>query len=221
MPSPVRSPRVRLLSALDTLTEKRSALDVGIDAILARADVAKASLYDHFGSKDGLLVAWLDDRQARWFGFFDAHVAGRAKPGRPESALEAAFDFLAAWFARPDFSGCPFVATFLQVKDPGHPAAVVARAYAARLRAFFRGRLVAMRAPGPDSGADALLELFLGAVVAHQMGVARSPAAAARHAARRIWRAPRGSAPGRPASARRTGRPAPRGAASPARQRSG
>lgn len=177
-------------------------LDVGIDPLLRQAGVAKASLYGHFGSKDGLVVAWLDERQARWFGYFDAFVTARAGPADPEGALDAAFGFLASWFERPDFGGCPFVATYLQLKDARHPAAAVAQAYAARLLAFFHGNLAALRVDRPDEVAGALLELFLGAVVARQMGVSSAPAASAAGAARRLY-----------AAATRRRRAAPRGAA--------
>lgn len=180
------SPRRRLLAALDRLTDRASALDVGIDALLATAGVAKASLYGHFGSKDALVVAWLEERQARWFGFFDAYVADHAAGGPPAAALDAAFGFLEEWFARPDFAGCPFVATFLQLKDATHPAAAVARAYAERLREFFRRHVGTLDTRDAEETSGALLELFVGAVVMRQMGVTRAPAAAARLAAGRL-----------------------------------
>ena len=38
----------------------------GIDKILAESGVAKMTLYNHFGSKDELIVAALERRDARW-----------------------------------------------------------------------------------------------------------------------------------------------------------
>jgi AcrR family transcriptional regulator len=40
----------------------------GIDTITAEAKVAKMSLYNNFGSKDDLVVAYLERRQTEWLG---------------------------------------------------------------------------------------------------------------------------------------------------------
>src|SRR6266498_856390 len=48
-------PRERLLRAAQELTYARGA-GVGVDAILQQADVARRSLYQHFGGKDGLIA---------------------------------------------------------------------------------------------------------------------------------------------------------------------
>lgn len=48
-------PRDRLLRAAKELTYAQG-LTVGVDALLKEADVARRSLYEHFGGKDGLLA---------------------------------------------------------------------------------------------------------------------------------------------------------------------
>ena len=181
-----------MLSALDRLSQTHSVLDIGINALLAEAGVAKASLYAHFGSKDDLIVAWLDERQQRWFGWFHAHLAAEAPDAEPAREIDAAFGFLEAWLERADFSGCPFVSVQLQVKDPAHPAVRKARAYAERLHEFFRSRLVRLGARG--SLATTLLELYLGTIVVRQLEVGRHPALTARRsAAKLLGRATRGA----------------------------
>ena len=184
------SPRDRLLATLNDLSTRGSVMDVGINAVLKASGVAKASLYEHFGSKEGLIVAWLSERQTQWFGWFDAHVARHADETDPRSELDAAFGFLEAWLARSDFAGCPFVSVYLQLNAPEHPAAESSRAYAQRLHAFFRRRLSAL---GIGSGASertatALLDLFLGAIVVKQLGIGRNPAKSARSTASHIVR---------------------------------
>ena len=47
--------RDRLLDAADRLFYQEGVRAVGIDRVLAEADAAKASLYQHFGSKDQLV----------------------------------------------------------------------------------------------------------------------------------------------------------------------
>jgi AcrR family transcriptional regulator len=85
------------LGALDQLSQSHSVIDIGINTLLAHAGVAKASLYTHFGSKDELIAAWLDERQERWFGWFYAHLAAHAPSGEPAHEIDAAFGFLEAW----------------------------------------------------------------------------------------------------------------------------
>src|SRR3979409_2729127 len=54
------SPRDRLLAAADELFYAEGVHVVGIDRIVERAGVAKASLYSIFGSKDELVRAYLE-----------------------------------------------------------------------------------------------------------------------------------------------------------------
>lgn len=64
------SPRDRLLDSATKLFTTEGIRVIGIDRILREADVAKASLYSLFGSKDSLVVAYmkaLDDKyRAEW-----------------------------------------------------------------------------------------------------------------------------------------------------------
>src|SRR5436853_644906 len=58
------SPRERLLAAADALFYAEGVHTVGIDRVIARAGVAKATLYSAFGSKDGLNRTYRDRRRA-------------------------------------------------------------------------------------------------------------------------------------------------------------
>ena len=99
------SPRDRLLAAASELFYEHGVHTVGIDTIIERAGVAKASLYNTFGSKDELVRAYLEAR----------HVARRARLTAeierhedPKDRLLAIFDVLATTVAQPDFRGCAF-----------------------------------------------------------------------------------------------------------------
>jgi AcrR family transcriptional regulator len=56
------SARERLLAAANELFYAEGVQTVGIDRIIERAGVAKASLYNLFGSKEGLVAAYLASR---------------------------------------------------------------------------------------------------------------------------------------------------------------
>src|SRR5216683_50721 len=58
-------PRRRLLAAADKLFYEEGVHVVGIDRLLEEAGVAKRSLYMHFGNKDGLVRAYLEDHFER------------------------------------------------------------------------------------------------------------------------------------------------------------
>ena len=59
------SARERLLAAANELFYAEGIRTVGIDRIIEHAGVAKASLYNTFGSKDELIRAYLGQRHAR------------------------------------------------------------------------------------------------------------------------------------------------------------
>jgi AcrR family transcriptional regulator len=94
---------------------------IGIDRIIAEADVAKASFYNHFSSKDELIVAWIG--QAEHFGLAmeEASIAGRADP------LMALMEAVIARARETSCRGCTFQVSAAEFADPDHPAHVSAR----------------------------------------------------------------------------------------------
>src|SRR5688572_33074554 len=58
--------RERILDTAYELFSRRAIRDVGIDEVIERAGVAKATLYRHFLSKDDLVIAFLERREERW-----------------------------------------------------------------------------------------------------------------------------------------------------------
>src|SRR5215470_14058831 len=98
--------RERLLAAANELFYEEGVHTVGIDRVIERAGVAKASLYSTFGSKDELIQAYLqlcaDTRKRR--------ISERiAQYDRPRDRILAAFDVLAEAVARPTYRGCAFI----------------------------------------------------------------------------------------------------------------
>jgi AcrR family transcriptional regulator len=102
------SARERLLAAADELFYENGINLVGIDRVIERAGVAKASLYDCFGSKEELIRAYLkgraDKRQARIIERF----AGLATP---QEKILGVFDLLAESVNSPSYRGCTFQRT--------------------------------------------------------------------------------------------------------------
>ncbi len=100
------SARERLLEAADELFYREGVHTVGIDRVLEKAGVAKASLYGTFGSKDELVRAYLEGRSLR---IQERTMKRLATLSEPRARLLAIFDLLAERVADGSFRGCAFV----------------------------------------------------------------------------------------------------------------
>lgn len=99
------SPRDRLLTAATQLFTTEGIRVVGIDRILREADVAKASLYSLFGSKDKLVIAFLEDLDQKWQ---DSWRERTASLDTPAEKILAFFDQCIAEQPAIDFRGSHF-----------------------------------------------------------------------------------------------------------------
>jgi AcrR family transcriptional regulator len=100
------SVRERLLEAANELFYQEGVHTVGIDRVIERAGVAKASLYGTFGSKDELVRAYLERRSMMRRERISQRIAQHEAP--PAQIL-AVFDLLAEIAAEPNYRGCAFV----------------------------------------------------------------------------------------------------------------
>src|SRR5690349_3475722 len=99
------SARDRLLAAADELFYAEGVHTVGIDRIIERAGVAKASLYSAFGSKEELVKAYLEGRhEIRRTRL----LAGLQRFADPRERLLGVFDVLGELAGTPGFRGCAF-----------------------------------------------------------------------------------------------------------------
>jgi AcrR family transcriptional regulator len=128
--------RDRILDTAYELFSQRGIRGVGVDEVVERAGVAKATLYRHFPSKDHLVLAFLDLREQRWTK--DLIEAGAIRRGsNPEERLLAIFDVLDEWFHRDDFEAGSFSRVLLEL-GPDHPAGGASVRHLEQIRAFVR-----------------------------------------------------------------------------------
>ena len=103
---PRLSARERLLAAAGELFYENGINTVGIDRVIEHAGVAKASLYDCFGSKEELIRSYLDERSR----VRQARIEERlSKYDNPQEKILSIFDLLGELASRPDYRGCAFV----------------------------------------------------------------------------------------------------------------
>ncbi len=179
-PSPERrSARERLLSAADELFYKEGINTVGIDRIIEHAGVAKASLYDCFGSKDELIRSYLvakhEARQARMQSKLERFKT-------PRDRLLGVFDVMGELFAEPTFRGCAFVRASAEAR-PGSGVKDVCDDTRAWTRTLFTDLAREAGAADPETLAQQLVLLYDGALISAQMDGNTGAAAAARTAA--------------------------------------
>jgi AcrR family transcriptional regulator len=174
-----RPARERLLAAANELFYEEGVHTVGIDRVIERAGVAKASLYNTFGSKDELVKAYLIGRQdAR-----EARVARKlAEYDDPRDRLLAMYDVLSDLFAEPTFRGCAFLNASAESR-PGSKVEAVSDEFRAWVLALFADLARAAGAADPAALAEQLVVLYDGATVGARMDRNPGTAAAARRAA--------------------------------------
>ncbi|NKQ53042.1 TetR/AcrR family transcriptional regulator [Amycolatopsis sp. K13G38] len=129
--------RERILTTAYELFSRRGIRDVGIDEVIRRSGVAKATLYRHFPSKDDLVLAFLDRREQVWtLGFVETRA--RALGTGPLEQLLAIFDVFDGWFRRPEeFDACSFINVLLEM-GPAHPLGRASIRYLGNIRNVVR-----------------------------------------------------------------------------------
>ena len=128
--------RERILDTSYELFSQRGIQAVGVDEVIENAEVAKATLYRHFPSKDDLVIAFLERREERWTR--DLVEAGaRSRGSTPEEQLLAIFDVFDEWFRREDFEACSFISVLLEM-GPDHPAGKASMRHLENIRSIVR-----------------------------------------------------------------------------------
>jgi AcrR family transcriptional regulator len=136
-PKPEVSARERILDSAYDLFSRRGIRAVGVDEVIDRAAVAKATLYRHFPSKDALALAFLERREELWTkGWVEAEA--RRRGTTPEEQLLAIFDLFDEWFHREDFEGCSFVNVLLEIGDLENPVGKASARHLENIRTVVR-----------------------------------------------------------------------------------
>jgi AcrR family transcriptional regulator len=129
--------RERILAAAYDLFSRQGIQAVGIDAVVARAGIARMTLYRHFKSKDELVLAFLEQREELWTkAWLQAEVEKRATD--PGERLLAIFDVFDDWFHADAFEGCSFINVLLESADPASPVGQASASYLANIRGLLQ-----------------------------------------------------------------------------------
>jgi len=160
--------RAEILQTADILFYQEGIRAVGIDRLVEAANVAKATLYRHFSSKDLLIITYLEQRHSRGVSDF---TAAMAESDNPFDQVTSIFRDLHSKASVPEFRGCAFA---LAVAECGDIDGVLqlARRHKAFVREVF-GRIASAVCGDATSLALRMSILYEGAIAT--MAVERDP----------------------------------------------
>jgi AcrR family transcriptional regulator len=133
----------------------------GVDTIAAAAGVSKRTLYNHFASKDDLVLAYIDVRERRWREALDQRLDGVADP------VDRILVYFDAYFDLPadeDFRGCAFINAAAEIPDTHSRALARLRASKDRVRREVGTLVHEAGIPDVEAVAAALVLLLEGAM---------------------------------------------------------
>ncbi|MUL48625.1 TetR/AcrR family transcriptional regulator [Mycobacterium sp. CBMA293] len=174
-PQPASSgPAQRLLTTASNLFAAQGIRAVGIDTILREAGVAKASLYTSYGSKDALVIAYLNELDQADRNRWAAKTAGLDDP---LEKLLAFFDLAAAAARKRQFRGCLYANAATEFpKDTLEPV----RAHRLWMRRHLTALLRDAEVPDAAATAQRIQLIYDGALTASKLDRSTAPITLAR-----------------------------------------
>ncbi len=173
----------RILATASGLFYQQGINAIGVEAVAEVAGVTKKTLYDRFGSKDQLIVAYLRDRDQHWREWLGSYVEHHATT--PREKLLVTFDALAEWMRRNHPRGCAFVNAHAELADTDHPARRVIAEHKNWVRHYLASLARDADLSDPESVADELAILLEGVTVTQSLRVVPQAAEYAKRLAAR------------------------------------
>lgn len=186
------SRREDLIEAAMTVFNRHGYHGAGLEQVLQEGGISRMTLYNHFRSKDELIVAVLRRRDETFRNRLMKFVEGRASD--PVERLLAVFDFHGAWFADRDFCGCMFASAAAEFADPDCQIRRVVAEHKREVVRYLRALCEQAGLDDPETLAVQLAILLDGATVLAQAvcqvrgdgGTALDPAGRAKQVAGRL-----------------------------------
>lgn len=159
----VSAARERLLRTASRLFYAEGIHAVGVDRIVAEAQVTRATFYRHFPAKEELVVAYLRAQDAGVRALLDAEPQSAQEAA---SLLRAMADGMGGEICRAGFRGCPFINAAAEYPEPTHPVHVAVVEHRTWLESVARRALERSGHPDPAAAARTFMMLRDGAMVA-------------------------------------------------------
>jgi AcrR family transcriptional regulator len=165
--------RERILRTAYELFRSYGVNAIGVDRIVAEAGVAKTTLYRHFHSKDGLVLAVFERHEHVWtWDWLEQEVERRAATGG--AGVLAIFDAFHDWFAQDSYQGCLFTNVLLETHDRSSSVRMTSVARLAIIRELVQRFAEQEGVRDPDRFAHQMQILMWGSIVAALDGYAEA-----------------------------------------------
>ena len=152
----------RILHAASELYYDRGINTVGMDLVAEHAGTTKKTIYDRFGSKDGLVVAYLEARARRWQEHVESWLA--SSPAEGVDRAVAVLDALESWMASGT-RGCGFVNAYAELSTQSAAATRVVRREKEWVRDLYSTLLAEAGVSSPGALGRQLALIHEGAIV--------------------------------------------------------
>lgn len=130
----------------------------GINQIIAEADIARGSLYNHFTSKRELLLCYLQEAEVEWLAALQQFLR---LVKDPRKRLLALFDHRIAIQRERGFSGCRFMKLGAEIDREDREVLSLIAAHKQRYKAVIRGIADQLKGDGPLDAAQLTETVFL------------------------------------------------------------
>ncbi|MFP3833499.1 TetR/AcrR family transcriptional regulator [Chryseobacterium sp. SIMBA_028] len=130
----MKPPRERIIETTFQLFARQGYNSTGINQIISEAEVARASFYQHFKSKEDLCVEFLKVRHEYWFSELNSFLE---KEKDPKSKIIKAFEFLIYMNEKENFRGCSFLNILSEIPGDNIKILNVIQSHKADLRSYF------------------------------------------------------------------------------------
>lgn len=178
---------VRILDTAENLFYEHGLRAVGVERIAEEADTTKKTIYDRFGSKDGLITAYLRQRCDRWHAYATTYVDEHApRPG--VDRVLAMLGALASWMS-DNSRGCGFVNAYAELAGTGHEALPIIAEEKIWTRDRYIELLTELEVPDPDRRGRELSLVHEGVIVQLTAGAQPGAMTDARRLMRRLLEA--------------------------------
>ena len=156
----------------------------GMDTLSSKVGISKTSVYNHFRTKEDLILAVLRLRDENFRNWLFRRMEELSDT--PQGQLIAMFDALEEWFRQLDFKGCMFIKASSEYQDRDHPIHQQSAEHKRLLHRHLELLASNAKLENPEQLVRQLLLLKEGAIVTAQLGHTENPAADARFAAENL-----------------------------------
>lgn len=165
---PTLSMREKLINAGHEIFYREGFLAVGLDRLLNEVGCSKQTFYNHFESKDDLIVAVIDQHHEWWSTEIKERLMRIAGPD-PRAQLLAIFDITEEILNDPEYRGCIYINAAVEFPLPHHPAHQSARKAKADGVEMLRSLAERAGASNPEAMAQEIDMILEGALVTKQV----------------------------------------------------